>query len=147
MTFSGRRTIAIFFNVRWCVVARSIRERFGNYFSNSEVHRVVVRFPKRSFIIFGENKPKALSEPSTVTSKSSATRLLLIGKQDAGFVRKTLTFCDDLTFDEYGANTSRRNWHAKSVSIAIYFAKTFKKSEVLAAACTIFITQIGGLRP
>ena len=30
----------------------------------------------------------------------SATRLLLIGKQDAGFVRKTLKFCDDLTFDD-----------------------------------------------
>ena len=42
---------------------------------------------------------------------------------------------------------------AKSVSIAIYFATTFKKSEVLAAACTIFITQIApgdsnvGFRP
>jgi hypothetical protein len=42
---------------------------------------------------------------------------------------------------------------AKSVSIAICFAKTFKKSEVLAAAGTIFITQIApgdsnvGFRP
>src|SRR5260370_38769068 len=34
---------------------------------------------------------------------------LLIGKQDAGFVRKTLKFCDDLTFYEYGPNTGRRN--------------------------------------
>ena len=38
-------------------------------------------------------------------------------------------------------------------SIAIYIAKTFKKFEVLAAACTIFITQIApgdsnvGFRP
>ena len=31
---------------------------------------------------------------------------------------------------------------AKSVSIAIYLAKTFKKSEALAAAGTLFITQI-----
>jgi hypothetical protein len=45
-----------------------------------------------------------------------------------------------LTFDEYGANTQKLA--AKSVSIAIYFAKTFQKSEVLAAACTIFITEI-----
>jgi hypothetical protein len=36
-------------------------------------------------------------------SRSSFERyLLLVGKQDAGFVRKTLKFCDDLTFDEYG---------------------------------------------
>jgi hypothetical protein len=42
---------------------------------------------------------------------------------------------------------------AKSVSIAIYLAKTFKKSEALAAAGTLFITQIApgdsnvGFRP
>jgi hypothetical protein len=40
------------------------------------------------------------------------------------------------------ANKCRIKLAAKSVSIAINFAKTLKKSEVLAAACTIFITQI-----
>jgi hypothetical protein len=45
-----------------------------------------------------------------VPSVQSPIRLLLIGKQDPGFVRKTLKFCDDLTFYEYGPNTCRRNW-------------------------------------
>ena len=28
----------------------------------------------------------------------------------AGFLRKSLKFCDDLSFGEYGPNTRRRNW-------------------------------------
>src|ERR1700678_976660 len=30
--------------------------------------------------------------------------------KDAGFVRKTLKFCDGLNFYEFGPNTGRRNW-------------------------------------
>jgi hypothetical protein len=68
---------------------------------------------------------KALTEgcPSLVFQSSgcvvayrSATRLLLIGKHGAGFVRKTLEFWDDLTFDESEANTCRRNWPQNRVS-------------------------------
>ena len=43
-------------------------------------------------------------------TRLSPTRLLLIGKQDAGFVRKTLKFSDDSIFDESEENTCRRNW-------------------------------------
>jgi hypothetical protein len=50
------------------------------------------------------------SERVVANPSVSPTRQLLIGKQDAGLVRKTLKFCDDLTFDECGANTCCRNW-------------------------------------
>jgi hypothetical protein len=63
--------------------------------------------------------PSGMDEQQ-ITSASSPTRLLLIGKQDAGFVRRTLKFCDDLTFDEYGANTCRRNWGRFRIRIIAY---------------------------
>jgi hypothetical protein len=72
----------------------------------------------------------------------SPTRLLLIGKQGAGFGRKKSQVCDDLTLAEYGANKCRINCPQNRFLLLYILGKTLKKSEVLAAACTILITQI-----
>jgi len=43
---------------------------------------------------------------------------------------KLFRLCDDLIFDEYGANTCRRNWPQNRFLLLYIFVKTFKKSDV-----------------
>jgi hypothetical protein len=93
-----------------------------HYNASGAFHDDLVRTPqgwriqfRRLEVYFGDPLEIAKTalvvvSPSLFAVGWSPTRPLLIGKQDAGFVRKTLKFCDDLTFDEYGANTCRRNW-------------------------------------
>lgn len=47
-------------------------------------------------------------------------------EQDAGFVRRTLKFCDALSVDEYGAVTSRGN--GRKIGFYCYMLREFSKN-------------------
>ena len=70
------------------------------------MRRLSKALPRALVVAFAIAMTCAASAPKNewhlivVAAVSSPTRLLLIGKQDAGFVRKTLKFCDDLTSDK-----------------------------------------------